>query len=317
MEMRVAVLIPCYNEEKTIGKVVADFRRELPNADIYVFNNNSADRTVEAAERAGAIVQHEYRQGKGNVVRTMFEQVDADIYVMVDGDDTYEASCVHEMIRLVQEGRADMVAGDRISSGQYAEENKRTAHNFGNNLVKSLINLLFHADIKDVMTGYRAMNRQFVKNCPIICKGFEIETSVTLHALDKNFLIRHVPINYRDRPEGSTSKLNTIRDGFRVLLTILNVFKNYRPLLFFSMLALLFFLLGLASGMAPVVEFIRTGLVTRLPLAVLATGLMILSSLSLACGFILDTIVKNNKESYAIRLMNFIDSNERCRIYGK
>ena len=236
---KVAVLIPCYNEEKTVEKVVADYRRALPQADIYVYDNNSTDRTAELARKAGAIVRREYRQGKGNVIRSMFRQIDADCYLMTDGDDTYPAENAPEMVRMVLEGEADMVNGDRLSS-TYFTENKRPFHNTGNRVVRGLINRLFGAQVRDIMTGYRAFSRSFVKTFPVLSHGFEIETEMTIHAVDKNFLIRELPVEYRDRPQGSVSKLNTYSDGAKVLCTIFRLYKDYRPFAFFGACALVF-----------------------------------------------------------------------------
>jgi glycosyltransferase involved in cell wall biosynthesis len=300
--MKIAVLIPCYNEEKTIGKVVSDFKRELPEADIYVYDNNSSDRTSLIAAEHGAIVRKEFRQGKGNVVRSMFREIDADIYVMVDGDDTYPAESVHQLIEPIKRGEANMVIGDRLSNGTYFQENKRPFHNFGNNLVKSLINFLYKSDIKDIMTGYRAFDKLFVKSMPVMSPGFEIETEMSIHALDKKFLIKEVPIDYRDRPEGSESKLNTFSDGWKVLKTIFILFKDYKPFLFFSLWALLFFILGLAVGIPVVVEFIQTKFITRVPSAILAVGLMIFALLSFTCGLILDTVAAAHRKQYELEL---------------
>jgi glycosyltransferase involved in cell wall biosynthesis len=300
--MKIAVLIPCYNEEKTIGKVVSDFRRELPEADIYVYDNNSNDRTSFIAAEHGAIVRKEFRQGKGNVVRSMFREIDADIYVMVDGDDTYPAESVHQLIEPIKRGEANMVIGDRLSNGTYFQENKRPFHNFGNNLVKNLINFLYKSDIKDIMTGYRAFDKLFVKSMPVMSPGFEIETEMSIHALDKKFLIKEVPINYRNRPEGSESKLNTFSDGWKVLKTIFILFKDYKPFLFFSLWALLFFILGLAVGIPVVVEFIQTKFITRVPSAILAVGLMIFALLSFTCGLILDTVAAAHRKQYELEL---------------
>ena len=230
---KIAVLIPCYNESKTISKVVSDYKYALPTADIYVYDNNSKDDTDKIASEAGAIVRYERRQGKGNVIRTMFREIDADCYIMIDGDDTYPAENAAEMCRLVLEEKVDMVIGDRLSS-TYFEENKRPFHNFGNSLVRGLINRLFHANVKDIMTGYRAFSKPFVKHFPVLSQGFEIETEMTIHALDKNFYIREVPVQYRDRPEGSVSKLNTYSDGAKVLMTIARLFGEYKPFLFNS-----------------------------------------------------------------------------------
>ena len=263
MNKEIAVLIPCYNEELTIEKVIKDFRLELPNAKIYVYDNNSSDDTSKIAKENGAIVKKEYRQGKGNVVRSMFRDIDADIYIMIDGDDTYPANFVHSLMKPVIDEEADIVIGDRHSNGTYKDENKRAMHNFGNNLVKNLINKIFQSNLKDIMTGYRVFNKKFVKNMPINSNGFEIETEMTLHTLDKKFLIKEIPIEYRDRPEGSFSKLNTYSDGIRVLKTIFWVFKDYKPLAFFSLLALIFFVLAIAIGIPVISEFIASSLISK------------------------------------------------------
>lgn len=303
--MKVAVLIPCYNEELTVKKVVGDFKKELPEADIYVYNNNSTDKTVELAKEAGAILRNEYKQGKGNVVKTMFEEIEADIYVLVDGDDTYPAESVHELIKPVEEGRADMVVGDRLSNGTYKKENKRTFHNFGNILVKKAINLSFGSNLNDIMTGYRAFNKKMVKNLPITTKKFEVETEMTLQALDKGFSILEVPIEYRDRPVGSSSKLNTISDGIKVIKEIIRLFKDYKPLKFFMIIAFILFILGLAVGLPVIIEFFRTKYITKVPSAILATGLVLLAVISGQCGVILDTYVKRNKESYRLNILRY------------
>lgn len=303
--MKIAVLIPCYNEELTIGKVIEDFARELPKADIYVYDNNSKDNTSQIAKEKGAIVVREYRQGKGNVVRSMFRDIDADIYIMVDGDDTYPADAARKMIQPIIDGEADMVIGDRISNGTYSQENKRIFHDFGNNLVKGLIGLLFKSEIKDIMTGYRAFNRYFVKTMPILSDGFQIETEMSVHALDKKFLLKEIPIDYRDRPEGSKSKLNTFKDGYRVLSELASLFKNYKPIAFFGIVSLTTFILGLLVGMPVIFEFIKTSFVSKVPSAILAVGFMIISILSLVCGVILDTIVKNNRMNYELYLIRY------------
>lgn len=302
---KIAVLIPCYNEELTIGKVINDFREELPEAQIYVYDNNSKDKTSEIAKTNGAIVKKEYRQGKGNVVRSMFRDIDADIYIMIDGDDTYPAKFVHSLMAPILSGEADIVIGDRHTNGTYQDENKRPLHNFGNNLVRNLINKLFRAKLHDIMSGYRVFTKKFVKTIPINSNGFEIETEMTLHTLDKKFLIKEIPIEYRDRPEGSFSKLNTISDGFRVLKTILWVFKDYKPLIFFSIISLIFFIFGLFIGIPVINEFIQTSFITKVPSAILATGLILLSIISLFSGFILDTIVKQHRESYELFLNRY------------
>jgi len=302
---KIAVLIPCYNEELTIAKVISDFKNELPDAYIYVYDNNSSDNTSIIAQEHGAIVKKEYRQGKGNVVRSMFRDIDADIYIMIDGDDTYPAEFIQSLIDPVMNSEADMVLGDRHSNGTYKDENKRPLHNFGNNLVKMLINKLFNTNLKDIMSGYRVFNKRFVKTMPVTSNGFEIETEMTLHALDKKFLIQEIPIEYRDRPEGSFSKLNTISDGMRVLKTILWVFKDYKPLTFFTILSGVFLVLALLVGIPVIVEFMQTSKILKMPSAVLAVGLMIISIISLFSGFILDTVVKQHRENYELFLNRF------------
>ena len=268
-DKKIAVLIPCYNEEMTVEKTVNDFKRALPKADIYVYNNNSKDKTKELALKAGAIVKDEYRQGKGAVVRSMFRDVDADIYIMVDGDDTYPAEEVNNLIKPVLEEKADMVIGDRLSSTYYSE-NKRPFHNFGNSLVKTLINFLFKSDLNDIMTGYRAFSKKFVKCMPVMSDGFQIETEMTIFALTNNMQVVNVPITYRDRPKGSKSKLNTYSDGFKVLLTLFNLFKDNRPFLFFGFLALIVFIIGLFIGIPVINEFVKTAYITKVPSAILA-----------------------------------------------
>ena len=303
--MKTAVLIPCYNEELTIEKVIKDFRKELPDSDIYVYDNNSKDKTAEIAEKNGAIVKHEYRQGKGNVVRSMFRDIDADIYVMVDGDDTYPAEEVHKLIEPVANGEADMAIGDRLTNGTYQKENKRHFHEFGNNLVKCAINIAFKTNLKDIMTGYRVFNKFFVKNMPVLSPGFEIETEMSLHALDKRFIIKEIPIVYRDRPEGSSSKLNTVSDGIRVVKTIIKMFKDFKPFAFFGIIALVLAVIGLIIGIPVIAEFIKFRYITKVPSAVLATGIMIFAVISFQCGTILDTVVKQNREKYEISLLKY------------
>ena len=303
--MKTAVLRPCYNEELTIEKVIKDFKKELPDADIYVYDNNSKDKTAEIAKKNGAILRHEYKQGKGNVVRSMFYDIDADIYIMVDGDDTYPAEFVHKLIQPVIDGQADMCIGDRLSNGTYQKENKRPFHEFGNNLVKKAINVLFKTDLKDIMTGYRVFNKKFVKNMPVMTPKFEIETEMSLYALDKGFVIKEIPIVYRDRPEGSESKLNTVSDGIKVVKTIIKMYKDYMPLKFFTIIALIMFLLGLLIGLPVIIEFAKTRYITKVPSAVLATGLMILSVIIAQCGVTLDTVVKINKENYQLNLLKY------------
>ena len=303
--MKTAVLIPCYNEEITIEKFIKDFKKELPDAEIYVYNNNSKDKTAEIAEKNGAIVRHEYRQGKGNVVRSMFREIDADIYVMVDGDDTYPAEEVHKLIKPVVDGEADMVIGDRLTNGTYQKENKRHFHEFGNNLVKKSINVAFKTDLKDIMTGYRVFNKLFVKTMPVMSPKFEIETEMSLHALDKKFIIKEIPIVYRDRPEGSSSKLNTVNDGIKVLKTIIKMFKDFKPRQFFWLISLIFVVIGLLVGIPVITEFFRTGFITKVPSAILATGIMIFALIIAQCGVILDTVVKQNREKYELELLRY------------
>jgi glycosyltransferase involved in cell wall biosynthesis len=310
---KIAVLIPCYNESLTIKKVINDFQRELPEADIYVYDNNSTDNTYEIALNEGAIVKKEPRQGKGNVIRQMFFDIEADYYLMVDGDDTYPAENSKELISALREGRADMVIGDRLSNGTYFNENKRAFHDFGNNLVKNSINRLYQANIKDVMTGYRGFNRMFVKSFPVMSSGFQIETEFTIHALDKRFKLVEIPIDYRDRPEGSESKLDTYSDGFKVLLTILKMFKDYKPLLFFSIISLIFFLFGLIFGVPVINEFIRTGFITKVPSSILATGLMVFALLLLITGLILDTVVTNSKKEYELNLYHLYEKETQMK----
>ena len=299
---KIAVLIPCYNEEATISTVIADFKRELPEADIYVYDNNSTDRTYELAVQGGAIVKKEPRQGKGNVIRQMFFDIDADYYLMVDGDDTYPAEAVHGLLEKLRSGEADMVIGDRLSNGTYFDENKRPFHDFGNNLVRNTITRMYKTKILDVMTGYRGFNRIFVKSFPIMSSGFQIETELTIHALDKKFKFVEIPIEYRDRPEGSISKLNTFSDGFKVIMMIIKMFKDYKPLLFFGIWTIFFFLFGLVTGIPVIREYMLTSFITRIPSAILSTGLMTLALLSLVTGLILDTVVTNAKKEYELNL---------------
>lgn len=302
---KIAILIPCYNEEITVAKVITDFKKELPDALIYVYNNNSTDNTLQIAYENGAIVKNEYRQGKGNVVRNMFRDIDADVYVLVDGDNTYPANMVHQLIKPILMETADMVVGDRISNGTYKKQNKRLFHDFGNGMVKYTINRLFKTNLKDVMSGYRAFSRAFVKNIPILSKGFEVETEITLHALDKRFIIKEIPIEYKDRPNKSKSKLNTFTDGYKVIKTIIKMLKDYKPLKFFLSIAIIFFVLGLIIGIPVIYEYILTRYITKVPSAVLSTGLMIFSVIIAQCGVILDTVVKDDKEKYEIELNKY------------
>ncbi len=301
-DKKIAVLIPCYNESKTIAKVVKDYKEVLPEADIYVYDNNSTDGTDKIAKKAGAIVKYEYRQGKGNVIRTMFKDIDADCYLMIDGDDTYPKENAKEMCNLVLEGKADMVIGDRLSS-TYFTENKRPFHNFGNKLVRGLINTLFHSNIRDIMTGYRAFSYEFVKTFPVLSKGFEIETEMTIHALDKNFLLKEIPVSYRDRPKGSVSKLNTYSDGFKVLKTIARLFKEYKPTLFFSLVSLIFLIISLIFGIPVFVEYFETGLVPRIPTLIFAGFMLIIAILLFVCGIILEVLVKKHRQLFELILI--------------
>ncbi len=302
MSKKIAVLIPCYNESVTIAKVVADYRAALPEADIYVFDNNSTDHTDQLAAEAGAIVRYEYRQGKGNVIRSMFRTIDADCYLMIDGDDTYPSEHAREMCDLVLERGVDMVVGDRLSS-TYFQENKRPFHNMGNRSVRFLINRMFKSDVKDIMTGYRAFSRDFVKNFPVLSRGFEIETEMTIHALDKNFLIREIPVNYRDRPAGSVSKLNTVRDGVRVIGTIFRLFCEYKPLKFFSFLGLILCLLGGGFMIPVLIDYFHMGLVPRFPTLFVCVGCFIVAALLFSCGIILHVVAKKHRMLFEL-LMN-------------
>lgn len=296
---KIAVLIPCYNESKTIAKVVKDYKEALPEADIYVYDNNSVDETDKIAKEAGAIVRYERRQGKGNVIRSMFHQIDADCYLMIDGDDTYPAENARQMCDEVLSGGADMVIGDRLSS-TYFEENKRPFHNVGNVTVRYLINKLFHSNVRDIMTGYRAFSRDFVKMFPVLSKGFEIETEMTIHALDKNMLLKEIPVTYRDRPAGSVSKLNTYSDGMKVIFTIFRLFRDYKPLLFFSCISVV--LLAVAAILfAPVFyEYLQTGLVPRYPTLIVSGFIVLLAMLLWSCGLILEVLVKKHRQMFEI-----------------
>lgn len=296
---KIAVLIPCYNESKTIYKVVSDFKKELPEADIYVYDNNSTDGTADIAVKAGAILRNEYRQGKGNVIRSMFRDIEADCYLMIDGDDTYPAENARDMVELVVSGKADMVIGDRLSS-TYFMENKRPFHNTGNRLVRFLINHLFHSKVNDIMTGYRAFSQVFVKSFPILSHGFEIETEMTIHALDKNFLIREIPVGYRDRPEGSHSKLNTIPDGIKVLRTIFTLFKEYKPFVFFSLISALLWMVSLIMFLPVLAEYFKTGLVPRFPTLIVSGVIAMFATLLWICGVILDVVIKKHRQLYEL-----------------
>jgi glycosyltransferase involved in cell wall biosynthesis len=308
---KVAVLVPCYNEEKTVKKVAEDFMAALPEAVIYVYDNNSTDKTYEIASSLGerVVVRKEWRQGKGNVVRSMFRDIDADCYIMIDGDDTYPAEHAREMVDLVIKDGYDMVIGDRLSS-TYFQENKRMFHGFGNKLVRSLINHLFKSDIKDIMTGYRAFSYDFVKMMPIVSNGFEIETEMTINALDKRFNIKEIPINFRDRPEGSVSKLNTFSDGMKVLKTIALMFREYRPMMFFGIIALIFVLFGAGLFVPIFLDYLKTQTVPRFPTLIISSGCCVIGVISFAIGVILDVLVKKNKQDFIVRL-NILSSLKR------
>ena len=299
--MKIAVLIPCYNEAKSIAKVVTDYRAALPEADIFVYDNNSTDGTDEIAREAGATVRYERRQGKGNVIRTMFREIDADAYLMIDGDDTYPAESARAMVDLVLEQKADMVVGDRLSS-TYFTQNKRPFHNTGNRMVRGMVNRIFHGNISDLMTGYRAFSYQFVKSFPVLSKGFEIETEMSIHALDKNLSVQSIPVGYRDRPADSVSKLNTYSDGLRVLRTVARLYKEYRPMSFFGIFTAVLGLLGLGFMVPVLLEFFATGLVPRFPTLIVSGVLMTLAILMLVCGLILDTVAKKHRQLFEINL---------------
>lgn len=310
---KIAVLIPCYNESKTIEKVVTDFKRELPEATIYVYDNNSTDGTDKIAEAAGAVVRYEYQQGKGNVIRRMFRDIDAECYIMTDGDDTYPAEYAREMADKVLYRNVDMVVGDRLSS-TYFEENKRPFHNFGNSIVRNSINSLFKSDIKDIMAGYRAFSYMFVKTFPVLSKGFEIETEMSIHAVDKNLFVENVVIDYRDRPEGSESKLNTYSDGFKVLRTIFRLFKNYKPMQFFSLLALVLAIISVAFFAPVFVTFLKTGVVDKMPTLIVSGFTMLAAIQSLFSGLILATITQKNRQDFEMQLMNMKSTFESKKI---
>lgn len=303
---KIAVLIPCYNEAKTIEKVVKDFKRELPEAVIYVYDNNSTDKTDEIARKAGAIVRYERKQGKGNVIKSMFREVNAQCYVMIDGDDTYPAEYAKSMVDIVLNEKADMVVGDRLSS-TYFTENKRLFHNFGNVLVRKLINMIYKSDIRDVMTGYRAFSYQFVKTFPVLSKGFEIETEMTIHSLDKNLFVKNVIIEYRDRPDGSESKLNTYSDGFKVIKTILNLYKNYKPFAFFSWVAIILAIIGTGFLTPVLIDYAKTGLVPKMP-SFLASVFFYLSAIqAFFGGLVLDTFAKKSKHDFELKCNEYRD----------
>lgn len=303
---KIAVLIPCYNEAMTICQVVSDWRKALPEATIYVYDNNSTDDTAALARNAGAVVRHEYMQGKGNVIRRMFREIDAHAYIMVDGDNTYPAEYGRQMVELVLEKKADMVVGDRLSS-TYFQENKRPFHNFGNSFVRGCINTLFGSDIQDIMTGYRAFSYLFVKTFPVLSKGFELETEMTIHALDKNMQIRNVVIEYRDRPEGSESKLNTYSDGFRVLRTIGKLFRNYKPLSFFGLISLVLLVLAAAFMIPVLIAYFRTGLVLQFPTLIVCGFTALAAIISFFSGLQLESMVWKNKQDFEMQLIRTLE----------
>ena len=303
---KIAVLIPCYNESKSIAKVVKDAKEALPEATIYVYDNNSTDGTDEIARQAGAIVRYERQQGKGNVIRSMFRDIDAQCYIMLDGDDTYPAEFAPEMCRKVLEEGVDMVVGDRLSS-TYFTENKRPFHNFGNTIVRAFINHLFRSDIKDIMTGYRAMSYEFVKTFPILSKNFEIETEMTIHAIDKKMHVENVVVDYRDRQEGSVSKLNTYSDGFKVLKTIFRMYKDYKPLQFFSTIAAVLFVLGAAFFVPILTKYIRTGTVTKMPSLIVICFVILTAIVCWFSGIILSTLVQQHKQNFELQLTSAAD----------
>lgn len=307
---KIAVMVPCYNEAKTIEKVITDFHSVLPEAVIYIYDNNSTDGTDEIAKRAGGTVRHEYLQGKGNVIRRMFSEIDAECYLMVDGDDTYPAENAREMAELVLSRNADMVVGDRLSS-TYFTENKRMFHNFGNSIVRWAINLIFHSDIKDIMTGYRAFSYRFIKTFPVLSAGFEIETEMSIHAADKNLQVENVVVNYRDRQEGSESKLNTFSDGYKVIKTIIKLFRYYRPGAYFGLIALILFALSTGFFIPVLIDYGRTGLVDRIPTLIVCGFAMIAALLSFFSGQILKTIHQKNRQDFEINLNRATDEGAR------
>lgn len=310
---KIAVLIPCYNESITIGKVIDDFKKALPEAVIYVYDNNSTDNTAEIAEKHGALVRNEYVQGKGNVIRRMLREIDAEVYIMTDGDDTYPAEYAPEMVKKLRENNADMVVGDRLSS-TYFTENKRPFHNFGNSIVRFFINRLFKSNIKDIMTGYRAFSYNFIKTFPVLSKGFEIETEMSIHAVDKNMTVENVIIDYRDRPDGSESKLSTYSDGFKVLWTIARLYKNYKPLKFFGITSLILAILAVIFIIPVFAEYFRTGEVNRFPTLIVCCFTFLAALQSLFSGLILSCIIQKNRQDFEYQL---IQSHERFKMLKK
>ena len=307
---KIAVLVPCYNESKTIAKVVTDFKKVLPEAVVYVYDNNSSDNTAEIAAKAGAVVRHEYQQGKGNVIRRMFREIDAECYIMADGDDTYPAEFAKEMTDKVLNRQVDMVVGDRLSS-TYFEQNKRPFHNLGNSMVRFFINLLFKSNIKDIMTGYRAFSYQFVKTFPVLSRGFEIETEMSIHAIDKNMSVENVIIQYRDRPEGSESKLNTYTDGIKVLYTIFRLYRTYKPLMFFTGISAILGLVALGFFLPVLINYLHTGTVAKFPTLIVCGFTAIAAIQSFFIGLTLQTMITKNKQDFEARLIEVNDSYKR------
>ena len=308
----VAVLIPCYNEAVTIAKVVADFRAALPEAVVYVYDNNSSDGTAAIAAEAGAVVRRESRQGKGNVVRSMFRDIDADYYLMVDGDDTYPAEAAGDLLAPIAADEADMTVGDRLSNGSYGKENDRPFHGFGNNLVRRLIKLIYGYAFEDVMTGYRGFSRAFVKTMPVMSEGFQIETEISIWAVDRRWRVADVPIVYRDRPEGSESKLSTFTDGMLVIAAIASLFRDYRPMAFFGWLGVFLAAVGLGFGVPVIGEYLDTGYVSKLPSSVLAVALMLIAALSWTAGLILDTVAKSHRRQWEMSVYRVMEA-DACR----
>lgn len=315
MGKRIAVLIPCHNEAQTIAKVVRDFKKALPQAEVYVYDNNSTDDSAELAQKAGAIVRYEVRQGKGNVIRTMFREIDADCYLMVDGDDTYSAADAQKLCDGVLSGEADMVIGDRLS-GDYASENKRKFHNFGNELVRTLINSLFRSNIRDIMTGYRAFSYEFVKGFPILSKGFAVETEMTIHAIDRNFKIQEMTIQYKDRPAGSESKLNTYSDGARVLMTIVALFSEFKPLVFFNLTALVCLVIAIILGIPVLGDYAKTGLVPKFPSLIVAGFMAVIALLLSITGVILNVVAKKHRQLFELYMYS-VYQNRDTKTPGK
>ena len=312
---KIVILIPCYNEEKTIGKVIADFHKVMPEAVVYVYDNNSTDATAECALNAGAIVRREFQQGKGNVIRRMFREIDSDCYILTDGDDTYPAESAKKMAQLVFEKNADMVIGDRLSS-TYFHQNRRRFHGIGNILVKKSINLLFKSNIKDIMTGYRAFSWQFVKTFPILSRGFEIETEMTIHAIDKKMSIENVVIDYRERPQGSSSKLNTFSDGLRVVITIIRLFRVYKPFSFFFIIAILLALVSLSFFIPVFMEFLKTHTVAKFPTLIVCGFVMLAALHSFFAGLILQTIAQKNRQDFEMNLIALHNSTNKKKEYS-